>query len=165
MRSLQPSDTTPPSIFIYGHPSSGKTSVVTSIFEKTMDRRMWAMINCVECYTPRMLFEHALNQWCGWIPSRQNQFKTICRADNVHQFVRVIQDGVEIDEDTKIRLGDDETRYLILDKAERLRDMGANLLPVLVRLSELASKSKVMYWISAVTERQLYRPRRTSVLS
>lgn len=126
---------------------------------------MWAMINCVECYTPRMLFEHALNQWCGWIPSRQNQFKTICRADNVHQFVRVIQDGVEIDEDTKIRLGDDETRYLILDKAERLRDMGANLLPVLVRLSELASKSKVMYWISAVTERQLYRPRRTSVLS
>lgn len=72
---------------------------------------------------------------------------------------------MEIDEDTKIRLGDDETRYLILDKAERLRDMGANLLPVLVRLSELASKSKVMYWISAVTERQLYRPRRTSVLS
>lgn len=111
---------------------------------------MWAMVNCVECYTPRMLFEHALNQWCGWVPSRQNQFKTVCRVDNIHQFVKVIQDGVEIGQDTTIRLGDDETRYLILDKAERLRDMGANLLPVLVRLSELVSICTSRVYITVV---------------
>ncbi|KAI7849589.1 origin recognition complex subunit 5-like protein [Circinella umbellata] len=146
----KPQDRIVPSIFIYGHPSSGKTSVVRAIFEKSLSRSQWAFINCVESHTPRMIFEHALNQWCHWVPSVENHFTAVCRIDNVHQFVKIIQEGVMLQEDKVVQIGMDETHYLILDRAERLRDMGPNLLPVLLRLSEMTGRNICVILLSTI---------------
>ncbi|KAI9248261.1 origin recognition complex subunit 5 C-terminus-domain-containing protein [Phascolomyces articulosus] len=146
----KPNDRVIPSIFIYGHPSSGKTSVVRAILDKSLNRSQWAFINCVECHTPRMIFEHALNQWCHWIPSVENQFTGVCRVDNVHQFVKTIQEGVVIQENKVVQFGSDETHYLVLDRAERLRDMGPTLLPVLLRLSEMTGRNICVILLSTI---------------
>ncbi|KAG0174200.1 Origin recognition complex subunit 5 [Apophysomyces sp. BC1021] len=141
-------DAVVPSIFIYGHPSSGKTSVVRTLFEQALPRDYWAFNNCVECYTPRMLFEHTVNQWCNWTPSFENQYTGVCKIDNIHQFVKVIQDGVVIN-NKKCLLGK-ETRYMILDRAERLRDMPSTILPVLLRLSEVSRRNVCVILLSNI---------------
>lgn len=98
---------------------------------------MWAFINCIECHTPRMLFEHTINQWCDWTPSYENQYTGVRRIDNIHQFVKAIQEGVALNDDRTVQFGDTETRYLVLDRAERLRDMGSTLIYSLLRLAEM----------------------------
>ncbi|KAI8393755.1 origin recognition complex subunit 5 C-terminus-domain-containing protein [Radiomyces spectabilis] len=142
----QPTDAVVPSIFVYGCPSSGKTSVVRAVLEKTLKRTSWAFVNCIECHSPRMVFEHAMNQWCDWTPSWNNQFTGVCRIDSIHQFVQVIQEGhMYKDQDDQ-----QETRYLILDRAERLRDMSSTVLPALLRLSELARRNICVILISSI---------------
>ncbi|CDH52053.1 origin recognition complex subunit 5 [Lichtheimia corymbifera JMRC:FSU:9682] len=146
----EPSDAVLPSIFIYGHPSSGKTSVVRAILEKTLARSMWAFINCIECHTPRMLFEHTINQWCDWTPSYENKYTGVRRIDNIHQFVKAIQEGVALDDERTVQFGDSETRYLVLDRAERLRDMGSTLIYSLLRLAEMTGRNICVIMISTV---------------
>ena len=63
-----------------------------------------------------MIFEHALNQWCHWVPSVENHFTAVCRIDNVHQFVKIIQEGVMLQEDKVVQIGMDETHYLVTNK-------------------------------------------------
>ncbi|KAI7872770.1 origin recognition complex subunit 5 C-terminus-domain-containing protein [Spinellus fusiger] len=144
-----PTDAVVPSIFVYGQPSVGKTSVIRALMETTLSRTSWAYVNCVERHTPRMLFEHALNQWCGWTPCWENQCTNVHKADTVLQFIKAIQQGVTAN-GTHIPLGVDSTLYLILDKAERLRDMPPSLLPVLLRLSEMTQRNVCVLLISTV---------------
>ncbi|KAI9311121.1 origin recognition complex subunit 5 C-terminus-domain-containing protein [Dichotomocladium elegans] len=146
----KPADPVVPSIFVYGHPSSGKTSVVRAVLENSLDRMMWSYINCIECHTPRMIFEHTLNQWCSWTPSFENQFTGVRRVDNIHQFIKIIQEGVTLNEETSIRLGESETRYLVLDHAERVRDMGSTLLYSLLRLAEMTERNICVILISTI---------------
>ncbi|CAO3620429.1 unnamed protein product [Cunninghamella blakesleeana] len=146
-----PKDTVVPSIFIYGHSSSGKTCVVKAVMESKILPKQYAYIHCVENYTPRMIFEKALNQWCNWTPSIDNHFTNICKAECIHQFVKIIQQGVtDPRTSTAIPLGQKETIYLILDRAERIRDMHSSILPVLLRLSEVTQKNVCVILISTV---------------
>ncbi|KAI8080055.1 origin recognition complex [Halteromyces radiatus] len=151
-----PTDTVVPSIFVYGHSSSGKTCVVRSVLASHLPSTHYAYVHCVENYTPRMIFERALNQWCGWTPGIDNQFSNICKAESIHQFVKIIQQGVTVPtnsgkaNDDRIQLGQKETIYLVLDRAERLRDMPPSILPVLLRLSEITQRNVCVLLISTI---------------
>ncbi|KAI8071556.1 origin recognition complex subunit 5 C-terminus-domain-containing protein [Gongronella butleri] len=149
----QPSDRVVPSLFVYGHAASGKTSVVLSVLEESMARNKYAYVHCVENHTPRQIFERALNQWCNWTPSVDNDFHNVCKAENIHQFVNIIQQGVTVtrnDTSHHVALGKKDTIYLVLDRAERLRDMTAPLLPSLLRLSELTQRNVCVILISSI---------------
>ncbi|CAO3689470.1 unnamed protein product [Umbelopsis vinacea] len=147
-------DPTVPSILIYGHSSSGKTSLVRALMSKTLARKQWAYINCVECHTPRMIFEHAVNEWCNWVPSWDNQFRAIARIDSLNEFLCVLKEGVPINDHATEMIGENETRYLmtekILDRAERLRDMASTILPVLLRLSEVSQRNICVILLSTI---------------
>ncbi|KAI8988064.1 origin recognition complex subunit 5 C-terminus-domain-containing protein [Mycotypha africana] len=122
------------SIFVYGPPSTGKTSVVSNFFGQ-----QGAYVNCIECFTPRLLFEHAFNQISSYKPTHANGYTCSRRLDNIQQFVRAIKEIVPLDSATK---------YLILDKAERLRDMPPTILPSLLRLSEITERNISVVLIS-----------------
>ncbi|KAJ3310854.1 Origin recognition complex subunit 5 [Blyttiomyces sp. JEL0837] len=51
-------------IFIYGLPSTGKTTVVQGVFEATFQhcRNSYAYVNCFETFNLRLLFDHILSQ-------------------------------------------------------------------------------------------------------
>ncbi|KAG2173143.1 hypothetical protein INT43_004516 [Umbelopsis isabellina] len=146
----KPTDPTVPSILIYGHSSSGKTSLVRALMSKTLPRKQWAYINCIECHTPRMIFEHAVNEWCNWVPSWENQFRSIARIDSLNDFLCVLKEGVPINEQATETIGDNETRYLVLDRAERLRDVASTILPVLLRLSEVSHRNICVILLSTI---------------
>ncbi|KAK9718612.1 Origin recognition complex subunit 5 [Basidiobolus ranarum] len=139
----KPTDVTVPSIFVYGHQASGKTSILKTLFHEMLPKTNYAFLNCVECYTPRLLFEHALNQLSGTIPSFENKFKGHARCDSINEFL--IQLGQVCQYNNPL-----ETRYLILDKAERLRDMSGTVLPALLRLSELTKQNICVIMVSSV---------------
>jgi origin recognition complex subunit 5 len=53
----------PPAIFVFGHTATGKTLVVTRVLEEL--QYIHAVVNCVECYMPQLLFEPILNKIHG----------------------------------------------------------------------------------------------------
>lgn len=60
---LQPEDPLPPSIYVYGDAATGKTKVITDVLELSSAR--FALVNCVECYTARLLLEPVLDKLLG----------------------------------------------------------------------------------------------------
>lgn len=133
--TIQPPTSSPPSIFIYGHTAVAKSSLVKAFFDQ-YDRHesepSYAMINCIECHSLRLLFEHIVNALAAWDPDWSNGISAWKRIDSIDVFVSTLQ---ELFQNQKSR----SSKYIILDKAERLRDMPPTLIPVLLRLGELIS--------------------------
>ncbi|GAA5812658.1 hypothetical protein MFLAVUS_006115 [Mucor flavus] len=132
----QYTDYCPQSLFVYGPPSTGKTTLISKVFENN-----GGYVNCVECFTPRLLFEHAFNQLIHHQPSFRNGYTSKRKIDNIQQFVKAIRETF---------IPGSQTRYLILDRAERLRDMPGTILPVLLRLSELTGSNICVVFISNI---------------
>lgn len=49
----------PESVFVHGQPATGKTSLVCGYLER-LDGLQLAYVNCIECYTPRLLLDRIL---------------------------------------------------------------------------------------------------------
>ncbi|GJJ68523.1 origin recognition complex subunit 5 [Entomortierella parvispora] len=206
----QPCSPTPPSLLVNGNSSVGKTAVVKNILATTLGHHSpsrYAFIDCVECHTPRLIFEHAIYQFrsapkgtrprihapptedeSATHPSATSQSSGSTKKDtrkrkrpasssshvdtswekceNVNEFVewcRRICDQDDIDtaedqemagsqeqtNDQRIKGGKD-TRYLVLDRAERLRDTAPTLIPVLMRLQELTGRNICVILITTI---------------
>lgn len=199
----QPWAPTPPAMLINGNSSLGKTAVVKSILSTTighMTPSRYAFLDCVECHTPRLIFEHAIYQLQN--APKTTRLTTTCaesqlkqgtldgslgsssrttndevqelatntartakeprkrkrtlsheqpvwnKCENVNEFVEWCRKICDSDTSeaqatpTAAQGGSSrhhDTRYIVLDRAERLRDTAPALIPVLMRLQELVS--------------------------
>ena len=98
---------TPPALFLSGPPSSGKSRVVSGLLECVAPSRT-AMVDCVECHTPRLLFERALNGLAKCSPLMKNDFNSYARCDSLADFVRLLITLLDSDQERG-------TRYLVLN--------------------------------------------------
>ena len=156
----------------------------------------YAFLDCVECHTPRLIFEHAIYQLRNPPPTQDKSQRTAStqavqteekeaegstgsrkrkrasaatdglpewdKCENINEFVEWCRricdtkDNDDNDDDDTQQLRSlhqrpanskqpNETRYLVLDRAERLRDTAPTLIPVLMRLQEL-----VRYYLIAL---------------
>ncbi|OCT76899.1 hypothetical protein XELAEV_18032103mg [Xenopus laevis] len=137
-----------PSIFIYGHTGTGKTYILQTVL-RTLELPC-AFINCVECFTPRLLFEQILNHLHDHQPAPENEFSSKDRCDTFNDFVRLYNRGTS-------ELGLEETFYIVLDKAELLREMEANLLPGFLRLQELTESNVTVIFLTEIVW-ETFRP-------
>ena len=88
-----------------------------------------ALVNCVESFTARLIFEHVLYQLQD--SDKEADLPASPKCDNMTDFLRHLKHDL-LSKDLV-----NETFYIVLDKAERLRDMEANALPAFLRLQEL----------------------------
>ncbi|XP_040591085.1 origin recognition complex subunit 5 isoform X2 [Mesocricetus auratus] len=130
-----------PSIFIYGHTASGKTYVTQTLL-KTLELPH-VFVNCVECFTLRLLLEQILNT-LSRLSSSEAECPTEITCETFNDFVRLFKQ-VTNTENLK-----DQTVYIVLDKAEYLRDMEANLLPGFLRLQELTDRNVTVIFLSEI---------------
>ncbi|NP_001017013.1 origin recognition complex subunit 5 [Xenopus tropicalis] len=137
-----------PSIFIYGHTGTGKTYILQTVLS-TLELPC-AFINCVECFTPRLLFEQILNHLHHHHPAPENEFSSKERCDTFNDFVRLYNRGMS-------ELSLQETFYIVLDKAELLREMDANLLPGFLRLQELTESNVTVIFLTEIVW-ETFRP-------
>ncbi|CAI9578028.1 unnamed protein product, partial [Staurois parvus] len=98
-----------PSIFIYGHTGTGKTYVVKTVMS-TLELP-YAVVNCVECFTSRLLFEQILNQLYNHRPAPDNEYSSYERCDTFNDFIRLYKKAI-----SSQGFGN-ETVYIVLDKA------------------------------------------------
>ncbi|XP_075439800.1 origin recognition complex subunit 5 [Ascaphus truei] len=138
-----------PSIFIYGHSGTGKTYVLQTLLS-TLELPC-AVVNCVECFTPRLLLEQILNQLHNHCPAPENDYSSFERCDTFNDFVRLYKRIVSSPDFQK------ETVYIVLDKAEQLREMDANLLPGFLRLQELTESNVTVIFLTEIVW-ETFRP-------
>jgi len=135
----------PPSIFIFGDSATGKTSIVKAIFSKY--REAASFINCIDCYTPRLLFEHCLNKLSGYVPSPDNLYTNYAHCETISEFVHYL---IEICNEKKENEDDITGKYLIFDNAERLRETNPLLLSALLRVPEITNLNITIILISNI---------------
>ncbi|XP_060574929.1 origin recognition complex subunit 5-like, partial [Ruditapes philippinarum] len=128
-----------PSLFIYGHTSTGKTLVLNTLL-KTM-KLPHVIVNCVECYNERFLYEYILNYIAGNFDMMAATADLI-KCDNMNDFIRHLKQIV-----TGLN---SETLYIVFDKAEFLRDMEPNILPTFLKLQELADLNVCVIMVSDI---------------
>lgn len=125
-----------PSIFIYGHRASGKSHVTECILQEL--ELPHAIVSCVECVSAGLLFEQSLQAFFG--PEAPS---LLPRSPSLSDFVRIYKHLCA-------QTPASQTRYLVLDRAELLRDMEANLLPGLLRLQELVDDNVTVILLSEI---------------
>uniref|UniRef100_A0A1Y1LEG7 Origin recognition complex subunit 5 n=1 Tax=Photinus pyralis TaxID=7054 RepID=A0A1Y1LEG7_PHOPY len=126
-------------VYVYGSSSTGKTSIIKSLLRGL--NLKFALVNLVECYTSKILFESILNQLSD---HKIDVIKAqpYARCDNMMDFVANLRKcGETVDLSRAV---------IVLDKAERLRDMDSNLLPAFLRLTELADLSISVVFVSEI---------------
>lgn len=116
----------PPAVYLYGHTSTGKSAILREFLPHLNDTK-YAFLNAIECYTNKILFETILNRLADHVPCADNGYTSVATVDCMRDFVAQLQSM------------DDEYAYVIvLENAERVRDMDHNVLPMLLRLPEVS---------------------------
>ncbi|KAL7827799.1 hypothetical protein AOLI_G00309510 [Acnodon oligacanthus] len=111
-----------PSIFIYGHRATGKSHVVLTLLNRIGG----------------LLFEQTLLALFG-----ADAAALLPRSPSFSDFVRVYRQICA-------QQPASQTRYIVLERAELLRDMEANLLPGLLRLQELVDDNVAVILLSEI---------------
>ncbi|KAI4888822.1 hypothetical protein NFI96_023931 [Prochilodus magdalenae] len=125
-----------PSIFIYGHRATGKSHVILTLLKEL--ELPHAAVSCVECVSAGLLFEQVLLALFG-----EDSATLLPRSPSFSDFVRIYRQ-------TCTQKPAKQTRYIVLERAELLRDMEANLLPGLLRLQELVDDNVTVIMLSEI---------------
>ncbi|XP_050310630.1 origin recognition complex subunit 5 [Anthonomus grandis grandis] len=140
-----PAEPFPHSVYICGGASSGKSSIVNSLLETLKVRH--ATINLIECYTSKILFESILNKLMDHRIDPKSG-APYAKCDNLMEFISCLK-NVEINLSNSV---------IVVDKAEELRGMEANLLPAFLTLPELTEiPISVIFLSEIVFEKYYYR--------
>ncbi|XP_034475044.1 origin recognition complex subunit 5 [Drosophila innubila] len=129
----------PPAIYLFGHSGTGKTSLAKSFLQQCQKQQKVriAQLNAIECYSSKIMIENVLD---GLGMQQQS-------AENMLEFVEQLRSWH----------GRDARGFLIaIDNAERLRDMDANVLPVLLRLQQLTSLNLCVLLLSQLPFEKYY---------
>ncbi|XP_037316161.2 origin recognition complex subunit 5 [Pungitius pungitius] len=132
----QPHQYSYPSIFIYGHRSSGKSHVMHVLLKEL--QLPHATVSCVECLSVAVLFEQVLLSFFSC-----DAASLLPRSPSLSDFVRVYRQQCS-------QCPAKQTRYIVMEKAELLRDADANLLPALLRLQELVEDNVTVILLSEI---------------
>ncbi|XP_017267199.1 origin recognition complex subunit 5 isoform X1 [Kryptolebias marmoratus] len=132
----QPQQYCYPSIFIFGHRSSGKSHVLNVLLKEL--ELPHATVSCVECVSATLLFEEVLLSFFG-----SDAASLLPRSPSLSDFVRVYRLH-------RSQFPAKQTRYVIMEKAELLRDAEANLLPALLRFQELVEDNVAVILLSEI---------------
>lgn len=130
-----------PALFAFGHTATGKSLVINTLLKS--QQLPHVLVNCVECYNQRFLYEHILNTLKCEAESLLNTSELV-RCDNMNDFVRLLKNIVSE------KALDSQTFYIVFDKAERLRDVESNILPAFLRLQELTGLNVCVILISEI---------------
>ncbi|XP_039456567.1 origin recognition complex subunit 5 [Oreochromis aureus] len=132
----QPHQYSYPSIFIYGHRASGKSHVMHVLMKEL--ELSHATVSCVECVSIALLFEQVLLSFFGC-----DAASLLPRSPSLSDFVRVYRQQSS-------QSPAKQTRYIVMEKAELLRDTDASLLSALLRLQELVEDNVTVILLSEI---------------
>lgn len=112
--------------YLYGQMSVGKSLCIEKFLQKAGKHLESVIIYAVECYSNKILFDKIVNKFNNHVLSGKNNFESYAKIDSMEDFLK------------QLSMLDVSKNYLIIiEKAERLRDMDLNILQIFMRLQEL----------------------------
>lgn len=116
----------PDCLYLYGQKSVGK-SLCLQKFLQSQDWITTAVVHTIECYANKTLFETIINAFYGHQPSKENDYLPFAKTDSIEDFI------------LELSLMDKpgNSYLIVIEEAEKLRDMEFNLLSVFTKLQEL----------------------------
>ncbi|KAL6968507.1 Origin recognition complex subunit 5 [Sarracenia purpurea var. burkii] len=142
-------------LFVYGGPSTGKTSVVLQIFRHL--NRPFVYSSCRSCYNPRILFESVLDQLSLHRKDAGNGYSSAMRCERPSDFVNLLRETLlTVVNNLKGRFGKSSSKnpagringkmvYWIIDNLELVRewDKSATILPFLFKMYDILMMPEV----------------------
>lgn len=137
-------DSYPAAIYLFGHSGTGKTTLTKAFLQQCQEQQnvRIAQLNAIECYTTKILIENVLDALAS---PQAGQSEQALRADNMLEFVEQL-----------CRWHGPGGFLIAIDNAERLRDMDANVLPVLLRLQQLTGLNLCVLLLSQLPFEKYY---------
>ncbi|XP_065155400.1 origin recognition complex subunit 5 [Atheta coriaria] len=132
--------------YVHGGPSTGKTTIVVTLLRALGVKH--AVVNLIECYTTKILLESILNQLAEHKVS-PNHTAPYAKCDNMMEFVKNVKKYAAENEDFM-------QAVIVLDNAEKVRDMEFNLLPCFQRLRELTGLKLSTIFISELVYQKFF---------
>lgn len=120
------------SVYIDGASGTGKTAVLLQLLEHLGDNISCALIDCIELYTSKMVFEAIVNRLNGYKLSPNNNFESFASCDNAEDFIDALN-----------TLDPHRSFVVILKHFDRLHDIETNILPIMMRLNVLVPQINV----------------------
>lgn len=134
----------PNAIYFYGHTGTGKTNIINTYF-KVCKKFNYIHINCVECYTSKILYETIINKFYNHKICYENNFTSYSKCENLSEFIILLR-----------KLDIIKSYIICLDNAEKLRDMDFNILPSFLRLQEFTNLNICTILISQLPFEKFY---------
>lgn len=132
-----PNEPFPNCTFVYGHKSVGKSLCIKKFLESSEENIQSAVVYADECYHNKILFESIVNSFNHHVLIPEDDFEPYAKVDSMEEFLNAIS------------LLDVEKSFLIvIERAERLRDMDINIIPTLMKLQELTGLNISCIFIS-----------------
>ncbi|KAK6619977.1 hypothetical protein RUM44_006377 [Polyplax serrata] len=135
-----PTSEPPPTLFIQGDSATGKSLIVKSCLD--VGKFCYALVNCGEGYSLKLLFESILNQIAKHKLTEENSFQPYAKCNNFLEFVINLQSISEKFNVGKLNDNKSLSVIIVLDKAEILRKFDKHVITTFIKLREL-SKLKI----------------------
>ncbi|CAA6653805.1 unnamed protein product [Spirodela intermedia] len=123
-------------LFVYGGPSTGKSSVVTQVFRHL--NRPFVYASCCSCYSPSILFQYVLNQLFLLTKNLRNDFSSSWSCERASDFIILLKDALTQSKAIHCPW-DGKMIYLVFDNVEMIRhwDGSSDLISILFKLQDL----------------------------
>ncbi|XP_049287667.1 origin recognition complex subunit 5 [Anopheles funestus] len=138
-------DPFPPALYIYGQSSTGKASIAREVLRSDGSDFRCAHINVISCYTNKILFETIARQLEGTELTQANNYSYERKLEYVKDFLAALQ-----------QLNRAGSYVVVLQNAERLRDMAHNLLPLFLQLPEATGLNISVVLLSSLPFEKFY---------
>ncbi|XP_053659764.1 origin recognition complex subunit 5 [Anopheles marshallii] len=138
-------DPFPPALYIYGQSSTGKASIAREVLRSDERGFRCAHINAISCYTNKILFETIARQLEGAELTQANNYSYDRKLEYVREFLAVLQ-----------QLNRAGSYVIVVQNAERLRDMSYNLLPMFLQLPEATGLNISVVLLSSLPFEKFY---------
>ncbi|XP_041978388.1 origin recognition complex subunit 5 [Aricia agestis] len=130
----------PVSLFISGSMATGKSLCVTTVLQHL--RLKFVVIDCIECYSPRIIFEAILTEL------DEDELLEV-KCDSLSEFINVFKTLTSEKFQSK-------PIVLVFDRAERLRCMDSNIISTFLRLREFCTVNVCTIFISHLVYDNFY---------
>lgn len=134
---LAENETLPSCLYLYGQKSAGKTFCLHKFLEEHKSWLKSVVVDLSECYSSRILFETVINRLYDHRPSADNGYTSYGKVEAVEDFLLELSN-----------LDPDKSFLVAIERAEKLRDMDINILPVFMKLQEFTGLNITCVFVS-----------------
>uniref|UniRef100_A0A182N1E1 Origin recognition complex subunit 5 n=1 Tax=Anopheles dirus TaxID=7168 RepID=A0A182N1E1_9DIPT len=149
-RYYRTGDPFPPAVYVYGQTSTGKSTIVQRVLR--CEELVCAYVNAIACYTNRILFDTIVRQLHPQDTADEGgqRVEQLERADRKLEYVK------DFVAELRQHLPAERAYVIVLDNAERLRDMAHNLLPLLLQLPEATGLNISVVLVASLPYEKFY---------